>query len=191
MDWQAWDLWDTCTLRNSKIGIQNRISKHGANHPRHPDICHQNVVLAAQSPSFTLAPNSIWLAMGCTQVGGASHFSTTELRLAEGCQGWLWMFFSSSFCEDFVSKLSNVNHHIERVGCKWYTTNSASKFLCREFILCVVLLHLFALPPKEEDDWFRSEAVWSLSLWMMGRRTRYSWWWKEILQSPVETFLKP
>ena len=22
MDWQAWDLWDTCTLRNSKIGIQ-------------------------------------------------------------------------------------------------------------------------------------------------------------------------
>lgn len=87
MDWQAWDLWDTCTLRNSKIGIQNRISKHGANHPTHPDICHQNVVLAAQSPSFTLAPNSIWLAMGCTQVGGASHFSTTELRLAEGCQG--------------------------------------------------------------------------------------------------------
>ena len=61
---------------------------------------------------------------------------------------WLWMFFSSSFCEDFVSKLSNVNHHIERVGCKWYTTNSESKFLCREFILCVVLLHLFALPPK-------------------------------------------
>ena len=92
--------------------------------------------------------------MGCTQVGGGPaifELWPMELRLAEGCQGWLWMFFSSSFCEDFVSKLSNVNHHIERVGCKWYTTNSKSKFLCREFILSLVLLHLFAFPPKSSQ----------------------------------------
>ncbi len=107
------DLWDTetppkfrqmdlQTIKTPKLEKKKqKFQAWRVHQTTHPDICHQNVNrLCNPSPSFTLPFNSVWWPWAVHRLGGASHF-WTELRLAEGCQGWLWMFFLSSFREDF------------------------------------------------------------------------------------------